>query len=92
MVVGWSMSRQITEELTLEALSQALGRRRPKPDLLHHSDQGGQYAAGDYSASGGLQDHQMICSMSRKGDCWDPPQADADGVILCNLEDGADLP
>ncbi len=69
MVVGWSMSRQITEELTLEALSQALGRRRPKPGLLHHSDQGDQYAAGDYRDL--LADHQMICSMSRKGDCWD---------------------
>lgn len=69
MVVGWSMSRRITGQLTLDALNQALGRRRPKPGLLHHSDRGSQYAAGDYQNL--LGNHQITCSMSRKGDCWD---------------------
>jgi len=69
MVVGWSMSNRITGDLTRDALNQALGRRRPKPGLLHHSDQGKQYAAGDYRKL--LQVHQVTCSMSRKGDPWD---------------------
>jgi len=69
MVVGHSMSRRITEELTLEALNQALGRRRPKPGLLHHSDQGSQYAADDYRKL--LKECGFTASMSRKGDCWD---------------------
>ena len=69
MVVGWSMSNRITQQLTLEALNQALGRRCPKPGLLHHSDRGSQYAAGDYQQL--LSEHQMTCSMSRKADPWD---------------------
>lgn len=69
MVVGWSMSNRITGDLTRDALNQALGRRRPRPGLLHHSDQGKQYAAGDYRKL--LKVHQVTCSMSRKGDPWD---------------------
>jgi len=69
MVVGWSMSHRITEQLTLDALNHAIIRRQPSGSLLHHSDQGSQYAANDYQKL--LRDHQMICSMSRKGDCWD---------------------
>ena len=69
MVVGWSMSNRITGDLTLNALNQAIGRRRPNPGLLHHSDRGSQYAAGDYQKL--LKDHCMTCSMSRKADPWD---------------------
>jgi transposase InsO family protein len=68
-VVGCAMSHHIDHDLTLSALHQALIRRRPQPGLLHHSDQGKQYASGDYQNL--LSDHQMIGSMSRKGDCWD---------------------
>jgi putative transposase len=69
MVVGWSMGCRMTVELTLTALHQALGRRDVGVGLLHHSDQGKQYAAGEYQEL--LHDHGMICSMSRRGDCWD---------------------
>lgn len=69
LVVGWSMGARITSELTSDALNQALGRRQPEPGLLHHSDRGSQYASDDYQSL--LNDHRMICSMSRKGDCWD---------------------
>jgi putative transposase len=41
-VVGWSMSKRITSQLTLEALSVALWSRKPSPGLLHHSDRGSQ--------------------------------------------------
>jgi transposase InsO family protein len=68
-IVGWGMSDRINGELTLSALRQAFANRRPSPDLLHHSDRGKQYAAGDYQKL--LRDHGAICSMSRKGDCWD---------------------
>jgi putative transposase len=68
-VVGWSMGSRITGQLTLDALKQAVGRRRPQPGLVHHSDRGRQYAAGDYQNM--LKDNKMVCSMSRKGDCWD---------------------
>lgn len=69
MLVGWSMGSRIKAELTLEALHQAIARRDVKPDLMHHSDRGGQYAATEYQKL--LKKTKMICSMSRKGDCWD---------------------
>ena len=56
-------------KLVLEALEMAVGRRRPEPGLVHHSDRGGQYVSADYQRA--LRSHGMICSMSRKGDCWD---------------------
>ena len=68
-LVGWSMSRRVDGELTLSALRQAIARRRPGPGLLHHSDQGRQYAADDYRKL--LSDCRMTASMSRRGDCWD---------------------
>jgi len=74
-VVGWAMSTQITRQLTLHALTMALGRRRPAPGLLHHSDRGSQYASGDYRRA--LKTHGMICSMSRRGNCWDNAVAES---------------
>ena len=68
-VVGWSMASRMTRRLVLDALEMAVGRRRPGPGLLHHSDRGSQYACGDYQKA--LQAYGTICSMSRKGDCWD---------------------
>jgi transposase InsO family protein len=68
-VVGWAMSHRVDGQLTLSALRQAIARRHPDRGLLHHSDQGKQYAAGDYRDL--LTDHGMVASMSRTGDCWD---------------------
>jgi putative transposase len=68
-VVGWSMATHMRTELVLGALEMALGRRFPGPGLLHHSDRGSQYASHDYRKA--LEDHHIICSMSRKGNCWD---------------------
>jgi transposase InsO family protein len=68
-VVGWSMSRRIDGKLTLDALDAALMRRAIEPGVIAHSDRGSQYAATAYQER--LQQHGMVCSMSRKGDCWD---------------------
>ena len=64
-VVGWAMSARITSQLTIDALTMALQRRRPGPALVHHSDRGSQYASGDYRIV--LRKHKIISSMSRKG-------------------------
>jgi putative transposase len=74
-VVGWAVSTQITRQLTLHALTMALGRRQPPPGLLHHSDRGSQYASGDYRRA--LTAHGMRCSMSRRGNCWDNAVAES---------------
>ena len=68
-VVSWAAAPRLDRHLVLTALDRALARRRPAPGLLHHSDRGGEYTSGDYQAR--LAAHGIICSMSRRGDCWD---------------------
>jgi putative transposase len=68
-VIGWALDRTLEAELTLQALRQALVRRRPAPGLVHHSDRGVQYASRDYTQL--LKDHGIQISMSRKGNPWD---------------------
>lgn len=43
--------------------------QKPNKGLIWHSDRGSQYCAKSHRAI--LQDHKIIQSMSRKGDCWD---------------------
>lgn len=69
------MSATIDRNLCLNVLAMAVVTRRPKPGLVHHSDRGSQYASGDYRRA--LDDNKMICSMSRKGDCWDNAVAES---------------
>ncbi len=68
-IVGWSMAEHMRADLVSDALGMALARRSPAPGLLHHSDRGVQYASEDYQHL--LQSHEIVCSMSGKGDCWD---------------------
>ena len=68
-VVGWAMSERNDESLTLAALRMAIDQRQPEPGLVHHSDRGTTYASGTYQDV--LAKHGMVCSMSRKGNCWD---------------------
>jgi transposase InsO family protein len=68
-IVGWSMADHMRCDLVEDALEMAITRRRPAEGLLHHSDRGVQYACEDYQHL--LQTHGILCSMSRKGNCWD---------------------
>jgi len=68
-IVGWAMSEAVTQTLALEALQMALAHRRPEPGLVHHSDRGGQYLSAAYQHL--LDDHGVVCSMSRPGNCLD---------------------
>ena len=68
-VVGWAVAATMETSLVEAALEMAIGRRQPPPGLLHHSDRGSQYASHAYQTL--LQRHQMRCSMSRTGNCWD---------------------
>ena len=74
-VIGWSTSSRITRQLAIDALQMALGRRNPGKGLLHHTDRGSQYASTDYQKY--LKEHGMICSMSRKGNCYDNAVAES---------------
>ena len=68
-VVGWAMAPSMPAELVCSALRMAIQQRRPAPGLIVHSDRGSQYASALYQAL--LTDHGFVCSMSRKGNCWD---------------------
>lgn len=69
MIVGWAVSAVIDRHLVIKALDAALRRRAPGAGLIHHSDQGSQYASEDYQDV--LDENGITCSMSRRGDCYD---------------------
>jgi len=68
-IVGWAMADRICRHLVEKALTMACVNRSPEPGILHHSDRGSQYASGDYQKL--LKANGIVCSMSRKGNCWD---------------------
>lgn len=73
--LGWALRRSLEAALALEALRMALGQRKPKSELVHHSDRGVQYASGDYTAE--LQKHGIRISMSRAACPYDNAQAES---------------
>ena len=75
LVVGWSMKDRPNQELVNEALMMAVEQRRPKPGLIHHSDQGILYSSGSYLAL--LKKYAMLRSMSGKGNCYDNAVAES---------------
>lgn len=74
-IVGWAMSHRIDQPLVLDALRMAIAQRCPEPGLIHHSDQGQQYAGSAYRVA--LNEHAIIQSMSRKGNCLDNAVAES---------------
>jgi putative transposase len=72
--VGWELSRWIDTELALAALERALWSRRPGPGLIHHSDQGVQYAGGAYVDR--LEAAGIAISMAAKGNPYENAQAE----------------
>ena len=69
--IGWELSRNIDSLLVLNALSKALDNRWSESihGIVHHSDQGVQYASRDYVEC--LKQHEIQISMSRKGNPYD---------------------
>lgn len=68
-IIGWSMGITLERKLVCDALKSAIANRTPKVGLIHHSDRGSQYASDEFQAL--LREHNILCSMSRTGDCWD---------------------
>lgn len=62
---GWHLWRSLDQSLTITALERALTQNSP---TIHHSDQGVQYAAGDYVQR--LQDVGSSISMTDVGAAW----------------------
>ena len=68
-VVGWAISACNDRHLTIKALEMALKRHCPEIGLLHQSDQGSTNASEDYQRI--LAARGIVCSMSRRGNCYD---------------------
>jgi putative transposase len=90
--VGWALSSHVDTALSLRALTMALAARQVGPGLVHHSDQGVQYASADYVAL--LTSKNITISMSRAGNPYDNAMAEsfmktlkAEEVYLNEYED-----
>lgn len=68
-IIGWSMAETLHQSLVLNALQQAIGKRRPFSGILFHSDRGSQYAAN--AVRDVLKQYGFSQSMSSKGNCYD---------------------
>ncbi len=66
---GYAISAGLETSLTLKALRMAIAARNPAPGVIHHSDQGVQYASEEYV--GELNRHGFRISMARSGNPYD---------------------
>ncbi|SHF85337.1 putative transposase [Litoreibacter ascidiaceicola] len=74
-VVGWSMQSRMTTDLALQALLAAVWRRKPKTKVMIHSDQGSQFTSKEWLSF--LGKHNLVASMSRRGNCHDNAVAES---------------
>jgi putative transposase len=74
-VVGYAISRSIDARLATAALKVAIGTRQPPEGCVHHSDRGSQYASELYRQL--LADHDLVGSMSRRGNPYDNAKAES---------------
>ena len=68
-IIGWSMKPTMAQGIVIDAIMMAAWRRKPKQQVLVHSDQGSQYGSGDWHHF--CKEHNLKPSMSRRGNCWD---------------------
>ena len=73
--VGWKLSRLIDTRLTLSTLEMALATRQPAPGLIHHSDQGVQYASSEYVLR--LEEAGALISMAAVGNPYENAKAES---------------
>jgi len=95
-VIGYSVSTALDTSLTLEALKMAIDRRQPGTGVIHHSDQGVQYASGDYVSE--LKGHGFEISMARAGNPYENARMESffktlkyEEVYLCEYETFEDV-
>jgi transposase InsO family protein len=81
-VVGWSMADHMRAELICDALDMAIEHRHPGTGLIFHSDRGCQYTSAQFASL--CEDHGILQSMSRPGQCWDNAVAESFFASLKN--------
>lgn len=68
-IIGYAVSMSLDTTLTLQALKMAIAGRQPAPGIIHHSDQGVQYASSEYV--GELKRYGFKISMARTGNPYE---------------------
>ena len=68
-IIPWALQEDLKTSLISDALQKALWKRKFPKGVIVHSDRGSQYCSKEYQAL--LKEHALVCSMSRKGNCWD---------------------
>jgi putative transposase len=85
-IVGWSIGERMTADLVLAALNMALEQRKPKDEVVHHSDQGSQYTAIEFGKR--CSEMGVKPSMGTVGDAYDNAMAESFFASLeCELID-----
>ena len=74
-VVGWSMKSRMGTDLAIDALLMAVWRRQPNLAVTIHSDQGSQFSSYEWQSF--LKVHNLVASMSRRGNCYDNAVAES---------------
>jgi len=95
-VIGYAVSGALDTTLTLQALKMAIVERKPGSGVIHHSDQGVQYASGDYVDE--LKSHGFLVSMARTGNPYENAMMESffktlkhEEVNLCEYETYQDV-
>jgi putative transposase len=90
-VIGYAVSTGLDTALTLKALRMAMAWRRPSSGIIHHSDQGVQYASVEYIDE--LKRHGFEISMARTGNPYENAMMESffktlkyEEVYLCEYE------
>jgi len=73
--IGWSMKPTMATASVLDALMMAVWRRKPKNEVIIHSDQGSQFSSDDFARW--CKEHRLLPSMSRRGNCYDNAVAES---------------
>lgn len=74
-VVGWSMSHRMDRQLVIQAVLMALWQKKSKNPVVLHSDRGSQFTSHEYQQF--LAGHNITCSMSAVGSCYDNAAAES---------------
>ncbi|MCD6299634.1 MAG: IS3 family transposase [Dehalococcoidales bacterium] len=95
-VIGYAVSDALDTTLALQTLKMAIVERKPGSGVIHHSDQGVQYASGDYVDE--LKSHGFLVSMARTGNPYENAMMESffktlkhEEVNLCEYETYQDV-
>jgi putative transposase len=89
-IIGWAMATHLRTSLVVDALEMAIAQRRPDA-VIHHSDQGCQYAAIEFGRR--CREAHVRPSMGSVGDCYDNAMCESFFATLeCELLDRVTLP